>query len=71
MDKIVELAELFKARENVGYAPYLGKVIESRKIRIRPNVVLTNFRSCVDFNIGDEVLVLPIGRAFVVAGVVK
>jgi len=71
MDKIVELAELFKERENIGYTPYTGTVVEQGKIRIKPNVVLTRFRSCVDFEIGDEVLVLPIGRTFIVAGVIR
>ena len=73
MDKITELAELFKDRDNPkNYAPMIGTHVGDGKLRIRSNVILSKYKTTVG-NIsgsdnGTQFVILPMGREFVVIG---
>jgi hypothetical protein len=40
MDKVIELAELFKERENQPYQPYIGTYLADGTIRLKSNILL-------------------------------
>jgi hypothetical protein len=73
VDKLTELAELFRVRDNPNaYNPLIGTHIGGGKIRVRRNVVLSNYKTTVSdiplMDNGVQFVVLPLGREFLVVG---